>query len=271
MAKASTPLGRLHDLLSNYEEVREDMGEGSSVRQVWGVVLGVPLEQVALELANLGAELLPAAAAQVNRADDRHQQAIWSHHWEEWAAPILHENAGLDSTSSNLPARSLIYLAGLWRGLEVPSLIEGQVPSEQRVRDLISDLQGVRDSLEHDDEFPAVVRSALSRRLSETIDALADLRRNGPAGAQEAAKRILGEVAIAKATARKDSSLLRQIVSIAWTTYLAVAPLSDAVTSVGIIESTVETIAGEIVDHIPGELPQRPEGPGAVTDGTEQP
>lgn len=271
MAHETSALGRLYRLLADYEALSAD--PGGTIRDVWSLALGVPGERVALELAKLGAELIPAVEAQLDAADDRHHNALWNKHEHEWTAPILHPTTSIDKQAHELPANNIMYLASLWRGIHSAGIVEGRLPSQEQVRTLIDDLQEVRSKVEKDESLPPSVRYAMARRVTDLIDAFANLTLTGPAGAQAAASRILGDLTIAESVQREPNEVLRTIGRLAYAGYLLVAPLGDFVESAAMIGSGVETVASYVVERADAvvQLPTGSVQSAAVTDGSERP
>jgi len=272
MLMQTNAVGRLYQLLRAYQEESQ---KGGPIRDVWSRVLDVESREVALRLAVISAELLPAARQQIVDSEDSFHATIWGMHEADWFRPLLHDAVNLSSSVTELPAENLAYLAGIWSGLNAAGVVEGRVPDAEEVRSLVEDLTVIREDVENDDDMHPTVRDAMVRRLSDLIAAFTDLRRTGPSGVQAAASRILGDLSIVETLQREPNQTLRRLGILAYASYLAVAPLGDFVDSTALagqaITAGIETVAGLIVERRVIELPEGSERPDAVTTGLEQP
>lgn len=239
MASTNNPAGRLHEVLSRYGVVRQEM-EGSTLRSIWTAVLGEddPTAGMA-RVAGLIPALFDAARAHEEDTEDGAPLRTVATYAADWAAPLFFSDLphaqGSTGGNNRISSTALLALENLSSLLRMTRPEGRDVALEERdgFRD---EVDGLIAMVREDEDLDPGLRSLVLQRLHDVAAALDHYVVNGPGGLAAASERLAAAIAVGSHGKEEVRTRLEKVTAFATKIYIAVGFIGasgEAATAIG--------------------------------------
>lgn len=231
MSKLNNPAGRLHELLTDFDELAST---SITINDVWTVVLRTDPGEL-LPALGQAASLLGDVRTAVERSGRQSLLTAYEKFSVAWAIPFLSHgrNPSSDASHGLVDSNALVALGMVAEVLEMVAP-DGSVPSPEAADVVRTDLRELLDALTADEELPADLRAMVAARVHDILWAIDHVRIVGPEGVQAAVERLIGQLDIFSSAqpCSRDNSVFKKVMQVAgraWVAFRAVGAAHEAI------------------------------------------
>jgi hypothetical protein len=224
MARLNNPAGRLHMLLSAYQD---GCAPGRSFVVVWSTVFDVRTDDVQRRLCD-AVSLIPAIEAALSSVEQSDEQMeLFYLHREAYVAGLIWPGGTWGSNCADVPiARAdLVALGGISSFLSATAP-EGEPPDEDEIAKLLQETAELITEVKEASGLSEPLRKALIRHLLALCAAIDDWRVYGAGGVTAASERIIGTLVVHGTSVNEANiTTLKRVyegAAKAWNAYVAV-------------------------------------------------
>ncbi|MCK5928521.1 MAG: hypothetical protein KAG80_10040 [Nocardioides sp.] len=207
MSKLNNPAGRLHELLTAFEE---HAGSNTTINSAWCEALRVEPAELLPMLGEVAA-LLGDVREAVKRSGRSELQDLHDEFAAQWAVPIFTHGRNPSGDRGNgqsgglVDRAALVALGALAINFELVEP-DGNIPDEEARAALTSGLSDLLEQVASDTELSADLRAAISTRLHDILWAIDHVTIVGPDGVEAAVERLVGQALIFTAGDQRSRS-----------------------------------------------------------------
>jgi len=239
MASTNNPAGRLHDVLTAFENARVE-NQGQTLRTIWSKALGAddPTAEMA-RVAGLIPAVFDAVRAHEEDTGDGAPRKTVATYAAQWAAPLFYSQVGSEQgvtgAAGEVNEAAMLALENLSSLLRL-TRPEGRDVAESERASLREELDQLIAQVREDDDLNPGLRALVLQRLHEVATALDHYEVTGPGGLAAASERLAAAVAVGSYGKDEVRTRLERVTAFATKIYVTVGFIGatgEAATAIG--------------------------------------